>query len=65
MGQPILLYYFQKITMKTIIKGFRFGLLLQLAIGPVCLFIIKTAAESGVLTAEAGVMAVMIRRAWF
>jgi threonine/homoserine/homoserine lactone efflux protein len=40
-----------------IIKGFRFGLLLQVAIGPVCLFIIKTAAESGIVAGIAGVLA--------
>lgn len=50
---------------KNIIKGLRFGLLLQIAIGPVCLFIVKTAAESGALVAEAGVIAVTIIDALF
>lgn len=40
-----------------IFRGFRFGLLLQIAIGPVCLFIFKTATESGIVAAEAGVVA--------
>lgn len=39
------------------IKGFKFGLLLQIAIGPVCLYILKTAAESGIKAAMAGVLA--------
>jgi len=28
-------------------KGFRFGMLLQLAVGPVCVLVLRTAAESG------------------
>lgn len=38
-------------------KGFRFGMLLQLAIGPVCLFIFKTAAQQGFAAALPGVAA--------
>lgn len=40
------------------IKGFKFGMLLQLAIGPVCLFIFNTAVSSGFLFAEFGVLGV-------
>lgn len=43
-----------------IINGFRFGMLLQISIGPVCLYIFKTAAKSGILAAEAGVIAATI-----
>jgi threonine/homoserine/homoserine lactone efflux protein len=43
-----------------IIKGFRFGLLLQIAIGPVCLYILKTATESGVFPAIAAAAAATI-----
>jgi threonine/homoserine/homoserine lactone efflux protein len=50
---------------KHIFKGLRFGLLLQAAIGPVCLFVLKTAAESGVGAAEAGVAAVTLIDALF
>lgn len=41
-----------------ILKGFRFGLLLQIAIGPVCLFLFKIAASSGISSALAGVLGV-------
>ena len=41
-------------------KGFRFGALLQIAVGPVCLFIFQTAASSGFLAAEAAVLAVTL-----
>jgi len=40
------------------LKGLRFGLLLQLAIGPVCIFIFNLASNNGFLNAEAGVIAV-------
>lgn len=43
-----------------ILKGFRFGMLLQIAVGPICLFIFQTAASSGFLTAETGVLGVTI-----
>lgn len=38
-----------------LLKGFRFGMLLQLAVGPVCMFIFNTAALSGFSSAEGGV----------
>jgi len=41
-------------------KGFRFGLLLQIAIGPVCLLILQTAIVSGFTVAESGVLAVVL-----
>lgn len=37
-------------------KGFRFGLLLQIAVGPICVFIFQTATTSGFFTAEMGVL---------
>jgi threonine/homoserine/homoserine lactone efflux protein len=42
-----------------ILKGFRFGMLLQIAVGPVCVFIFQTAITSGFITAESGVLAVI------
>lgn len=42
------------------IKGFRFGMLLQIAVGPICFFIFQTAASSGFLIAETGVMGVAL-----
>ncbi|WP_088185760.1 LysE family transporter [Desulfosporosinus sp. FKA] len=36
-------------------KGFKFGMILQLAIGPVCLFIFKMGGNKGFLLAELGV----------
>ncbi|MDD4160764.1 MAG: LysE family translocator [Synergistaceae bacterium] len=41
-------------------KGFRFGALLQAAVGPVCLFIFQTAASSGFLAGEAAVLGVTL-----
>ena len=38
-----------------LIKGFKFGMILQLAIGPVCLFIFKMGGNKGFLFAELGV----------
>ena len=43
-----------------IIKGFKFGALLQLSIGPVCLFIFQSASQGGFYPAEAGVMGVAL-----
>lgn len=43
-----------------VLRGYRFGLLLQIAVGPVFLFVLKTATESGVLAAEAAVVAATI-----
>lgn len=40
-------------------KGFKFGMLLQLSIGPVCLFIFQTAASTGFLSAQAAVLGVV------
>jgi threonine/homoserine/homoserine lactone efflux protein len=39
-----------------IFKGFKFGMLLQLAIGPICIFIFQAASSSGFLLAETGVL---------
>lgn len=43
-----------------IFKGFRFGLLLQFAVGPVCLFIFQTAIATGLLSALTGVIGVTL-----
>lgn len=48
-----------------IIKGFRFGMILQLAVGPVCLFIFQTAVSSGALIAFLGVAGVSVVDAAF
>lgn len=42
--------------MLVLIKGFRFGMLLQFAVGPVALFIFQTALLSGFTTASTGVI---------
>lgn len=39
-------------------KGIRFGMFLQIAVGPICIFIFQTAATSGFLVAETGVLGV-------
>lgn len=41
-------------------KGFRFGLLLQAAIGPVCLFVLNSAIAQGFFTAFAAISAVVL-----
>ena len=41
-------------------KGFRFGMLLQIAVGPVYLLVLQTAVASGFRAAEAGVAAVVL-----
>lgn len=43
-----------------VLKGFKFGILLQIAIGPVCLFIFQTATALGFLSAITGVLGVII-----
>ncbi|NCB50494.1 MAG: lysine transporter LysE [Clostridia bacterium] len=42
------------------IKGFRFGIILQFSIGPVCLFVFNAAGENGFLAGISAVMAVAI-----
>lgn len=39
-----------------IFKGFKFGMILQFAIGPVCIFIFQMASSKGFYTAETGVL---------
>lgn len=41
-------------------KGFRFGLLLQLAIGPVCIFIFQVAVDGGFFAGFAGALGVAL-----
>lgn len=43
-----------------IFKGFKFGILLQFAIGPVCIFIFQVAISKGFYAAESGVLGVTI-----
>jgi len=43
-----------------LVKGLKLGILLQLAIGPVCLYIFNTGVKEGVLKAEAGILAVVL-----
>lgn len=46
--------------MHILLKGFRFGLLLQIAVGPICFFIFQTASVSGFYTAMTGVLGVTL-----
>lgn len=46
-------------------KGFKFGMLLQLSVGPICLYIFQTASEIGLLQALAGVLGVVCMDALF
>jgi threonine/homoserine/homoserine lactone efflux protein len=43
-----------------ILKGFKFGLLLQIAVGPICVFIFQTAMTSGLPLALTGVVGVAL-----
>jgi threonine/homoserine/homoserine lactone efflux protein len=45
---------------KLFYKGFKFGMLLQFAIGPVCVFIFQMASLNGFFVAETGVMGVVL-----
>ncbi len=43
-----------------ILKGFRFGILLQFAVGPICLYLFQTAVSSGLQPALPGVIGVAL-----
>ncbi|WP_410513482.1 LysE family transporter [Paenibacillus sp. BR2-3] len=43
-----------------LIKGFKFGILLQFAVGPVCIFIFQAASLQGFAAAEAGALGVTL-----
>ncbi|MFZ5965668.1 MAG: LysE family translocator [Bacillota bacterium] len=43
-----------------VFKGFTFGMLLQFAIGPICIFIFQTASLRGFYIAETGVLGVVL-----
>lgn len=45
---------------KTLWGGFKFGLILQAAVGPVSIFIFQTAAASGLLSALGAVLGVTL-----
>ncbi|WP_027625944.1 LysE family translocator [Clostridium lundense] len=48
-----------------ILEGFKFGMLLQLAIGPVCIFIFQMSSLKGFYIAETGVLGVALIDALF
>lgn len=48
-----------------ILKGFKFGMLLQFAIGPVCLFIFQMASLKGFYIAETGVLGIALIDGFF
>lgn len=43
-----------------IFKGFKFGMILQLAIGPICLFVLNTALSQGFLQAQMAVLGTVV-----
>lgn len=49
-----------KRSVRPLLHGFRFGMLLQLAVGPVCLFIFQTGSRLGYPAAAAGVLGVTL-----
>jgi threonine/homoserine/homoserine lactone efflux protein len=51
--------------LRTVTKGFGFGLLLQIAVGPVCLFVFSTAVGRGFFPALQAVLAVTLVDALF
>ncbi|MBN1531741.1 MAG: LysE family transporter [Spirochaetes bacterium] len=51
--------------MKTLLRGFRFGMLLQLAVGPVCLFVFTMANREGFAAAEFAVLGVALADALY
>lgn len=50
---------------RLVLKGLRFGMLLQLAVGPVCLLVLKTAANSGFVPTLSLILAVTFADALF
>jgi threonine/homoserine/homoserine lactone efflux protein len=50
----------RKAVLGVTLKGFRFGMLLQLAIGPVCIFIFQLASTKGFMQGAAGVLGVVL-----
>lgn len=46
--------------MKRLLEGIKFGLLLQFAVGPICLFIFNEANNKGFLSAQSAVISVVI-----
>jgi threonine/homoserine/homoserine lactone efflux protein len=46
-------------------KGFRFGMLLQIAVGPICIFIFNEAVQKGMFNALGGVFGVVLIDAIF
>lgn len=48
-----------------IIKGFKLGMMLQLAIGPVCVFIFKVGGNKGLIAAELAVLGVALIDAFY
>jgi|LGVF01.1.fsa_nt_gb threonine/homoserine/homoserine lactone efflux protein len=48
-----------------ITKGFKFGMLLQIAVGPVCIYIFNESVKNGILSAFVGVIAVVLIDALF
>ena len=46
--------------MRIVLKGIIFGMILQLAIGPVCIFILQTSIRDGFIVAIAGVLGITI-----
>lgn len=45
---------------KEIFRGFKFGMILQIAIGPICIFIFQTACKYGFFMGEMGVLAAVL-----
>lgn len=45
---------------KEIFRGFKFGMILQIAIGPICIFIFQTACKYGFFMGEMGVLDVVL-----
>lgn len=50
----------EKIGINKLLDGFKFGLMLQIAVGPVCFFIFQVAVSNGFVTALAGTLGVTI-----
>ena len=51
--------------LNSFIRGLRLGIILQLSIGPVCLFILQTAIARGITEALKAVLAVVLVDAFY
>jgi len=58
--RPVTTVSYRQEELQVIFKGLKFGMILQIAVGPICVFIFNIAATAGFIRAQFGVLAVVI-----